>query len=119
MDESTRAVIIIVLALVLLLVLAIYGSRFMLNRAIKKVIKAFRENNALSAGKALLPEELGLVRRTLFQFNAFRDYRPWALEMLRRSNIIQQTDDGRLFLSEEDLARTMPGSREPTARKPD
>lgn len=105
MDESTRVIIILVLALLLLMLLAFMGSRFLFNRAVKQVINAFRDASALSPSKAMTLEDLGLVKRRLFQFGALRDYRPMALQILVRGNIIQQTEDGRFFLSEEALGR--------------
>jgi hypothetical protein len=92
---------------VLLLLLAFIGSRFLLTRAIKKVVGAFRDNNALTAAKAMSLEDLGLVKRGMLQFEALRDYRPMALQLLIRSNIIQQTKSGHFFLSEETLAQSM------------
>jgi len=90
--------------------LAFIGANLMYRRAIKAVIRIFRENHALTAGTAKFAIELGF-KRTLFQFKGLRDYKPAALQLLMRNNIIQSTDDGRLFLSEETLAQTNLGQQ--------
>ncbi len=108
MDASTKAIVILILVLILMIVVAIVGSRFLLKRAINKVIKAFRESKAFDATSAKSFEELGFKSRSLFQFGVLRDYKPMAFDLLAKSNIIQQTEDGRLFLSEESLSQLMP-----------
>jgi hypothetical protein len=105
-SESTRALIIFILAIIVLLAMAFLASNFMARRAIKSVIKMFRNGQALSAETAKTTDELGLQPRRLLQFKAFRDYKPAALQLLMRHNIIQATEDGRFFLSEETLSQT-------------
>jgi len=105
-DESTRAIIFLILIMVLLLALAFLGSNFMMRRAVKAVIKMFRQGQALSPETARTAEELGFKRKSLLQFKAFRDYKPSAMNVLMRADIIQTTEDGRVFLSEDRLMQT-------------
>lgn len=103
MNESTRAAIILILIFILLLAIAYFGSAFLIKRATKTVIRTFRDNEALTAAKALTAAELGLLPKGFFQFRGLRDYKPAALQYLIRGNIVLTTEDGRLYLSEETL----------------
>jgi hypothetical protein len=105
-SDSTRGIVILVLAIIVLLALTFLGSNFLARRAIRTVVKMFRERQALSAETAMTAEALGFRGRSLLQFRAFRDYKPAALNLLIRNNIVQSTEDGRLFLSEAMLAQT-------------
>ncbi len=111
MSESTRAAIILILILIVLIAIAFAGSNFMMRRAVKAVLKMFRDGQALSAETAKSMEDLGFKGRSFLQLRAFRDYKPAALQLLMRNDIIQATEDGRLFLSEETLAKTNLGQQ--------
>jgi hypothetical protein len=104
--ESTRVIVVLILAMVLLLALAFLGSNFLMRRAIKAVIKMFRQGQALTPETAKTSEELGFKRKSFLQFKAMRDYKPSAMNILMRADVIQTTEDGRLFLSEERLMQT-------------
>jgi len=96
-------VIILMIALVGLAILVI--PRWRIKRAIPQVIQMFRDNNAIGIKNAKAEEELGFKRRSLLD-GVFmpRDYKPHALTTLIRMEIIQMTEDGKLYLSEEKLA---------------
>lgn len=81
--------------------------RFMLNRAIAKVIKIFREQNVINIKSARTLEELGLKPRTIVDtlFKG-RDYKQYAVQLLSKGEIILMTQDGRVYLSEEKLAQS-------------
>jgi len=111
MDESTRAIIMLVLVMLLLIALAFLGSAFLMRRAIKAVIKMFQAQEAFTPETAKTEDELGFKRRSFIQFKAMRDYKPTALQFLMRNNIVQMTDDGRLFISREALAQTKLGQQ--------
>ncbi len=101
MNETLYIVILIVVALLVLF----FVPRFMMMRAVSKMISIFRQHNALTDKSAKTIDELGLRPPSFMQrIGRFRDYKPHALEMLRRADIIQMTEDGRLYLSEERLA---------------
>jgi len=98
-------VLLIVLVVVCIL-LAMLGIPYMMTkRALGRVIKIFRRNNALDKSTAKTIDELELRPRTMLQ-NMFRsrDYKPQALNFLMKAEIIVMTDDGKLYLSEEKLA---------------
>jgi hypothetical protein len=111
MDESTKGIIILVLALLLFMAVALLLSRVLFKRALNRVIKMFREHNALNPAGALTSEELGFKSKGLLQFGMLRDYKPMALQLLMKGDIVQETVDGRLFLSEDRLAQSAPGIR--------
>ena len=85
----------------------VYVSRFLYRRAMRDLVSLFRERGATSPSNAVTPEELGLVRASPFE-NMFRlrDYRPQALRVLGKANIVRATEAGGLYLSEEELKRS-------------
>ena len=98
-----------ILPLILLVVAAlavmILVPRWFMTRAFSKVIRIFRENNAINEKNARTVEELGLTPPTFTQrLSRMRDYKPQALDLLRRADIVQMTEDGKLYLSEDKLA---------------
>jgi hypothetical protein len=102
-NQQTSAIIILILFIILLLVIAYFGTGILVRRATRSVINTFRDNGATSPEKALTLDQMGIKGRSLLQFKAFRDYRPAALQFLMRNNIVQATEDGRFYLSEEVL----------------
>jgi hypothetical protein len=105
LSEGTRALIILVLVMILLLTIAFLGSTFLMKRALRQVIKKFREGQALSSQAAKTEDELGLKARGAFEFKGLRDYRPIALQFLIRQEIVGVTEEGKLFLLEENLSK--------------
>ncbi len=79
--------------------------QLMMRRAVMKLIKIFRKFNAVGQANAKTLDELGLGHRGLERF-IVRDYKPRALQVLTGANIIRYTEDGKLYLSEEDLQKT-------------
>jgi hypothetical protein len=106
MSASAQAYILIILVLLLLLVLAFMGSRFLMRRALKRVIQIFREFKARDETSAMTQEAMGLKPRGIFEVRGLRDYKPMALQLLMRYNVVRMTEDGRLYLSEETLTQT-------------
>lgn len=100
------AVIYLILIIVILIFLAIVGSNFLMKRALRNVIKMFRTGQATSAETAKHQDELGFKPKSFLQFGTFRDYKPTALQFLLRNNIVQLTEDGRIYLSEETLSKS-------------
>jgi len=78
--------------------------RWRLKRAIREVIQIFREHNATDIKKAKAIDELGLAPRGMMEgmFRG-RDYKPYALNALMRAEVVNRTEDGKLYLSEEKL----------------
>lgn len=101
-------------ALVLTVALAMLPLAFwlymtLMRRAIFTVIEIFREHNALHAYNARTLKELGLMpRHFLDPFKpGLRDYKPQALQALIMDDIVQVTDNQRLYLCEEKLRALM------------
>ena len=101
---DVNSIIILVLLFVLLLAAIFIIPRWRLKRAIRQVIQIFKEHNATGIKNAKTDEELGLRPRGMMEgmFRG-RDYKPYALSALMRAEIINRTEDGKLYLSEEKL----------------
>ena len=97
-------VIIIVLIVVLALLALFIIPQWRLRRATRQVIRIFIELNATSVKNAKTLDELGLRPRGRREgMLRTRDYKPHALDGLWKAEIVQTTEDGRLYLSEERL----------------
>jgi hypothetical protein len=103
LNQSTQAIILIILIFIILIVTALFVTSFLVKRAVRDVINIFRKNQALTPDKAMKIDELGLQARSFLQFRGLRDYKPSALEYLMKNNIVLMTEDQRLYLSEEAL----------------
>jgi hypothetical protein len=96
--------------LFILILLAVFGislfilPRFMLKRAISQVIRVLQYHRSLSKESAKTVEALVLKPHSFMErFMKPRDYKPYALQILTRQGVLCQTEDGRLYLSEEKL----------------
>jgi len=104
---SMSDTIILILLLAVLLFILFVLPQMSVRRAIPALIQLFRQHKALSPKDAKTTEELGLKSRGLAQtILRGQDYKLTALQILRNANVIRATDDGRLYLSEEDLQQT-------------
>ena len=103
MSDTFMVIILIIVFVVVALVL----PQFLVVRTVPKVIRIFRQNNAVGAKNAKAIEELGLKQRSMIE-NVLRrrDYKPRALQLLISANIVQMTEDGKLYLDEESLSMT-------------
>jgi len=98
--------VLIIILIVVFVIVALLGIPYlMMKRAVGRVIKIFRNNSAIDARSAKTIDELGLSPRTRLQgmFRG-RDYKPQALNFLIKAEVIQLTEDGRVYLSEDKLA---------------
>ena len=87
--------------------------QLLIRRTIPSVLKIFVEHNATSPKNAKTVDELGLTDQTLTQrLWKPRDYKPRALQLLLSSNIVQMTDEDKLYISEENLNATRWGTRQ-------
>ena len=103
MNDLTAMAILVVLFLLALFVI----PQLMTARAIPQVIKIFRKQNAVGIENAKALEELGFKPRALFdRMTKTRDYKPRALQLLIQAKVIQTTEDGKVYLSTENLAKT-------------
>ena len=78
--------------------------RWLVKRAVMQVIKIFRNQNATDSKNARTIDELGLRAPGMLQkMGRRRDYKPQALGVLVQAEIVQVTEDGKFYLSEEKL----------------
>ena len=105
MAVGTELKAIIVIALFVISILAVvFVSRFMINRAIRSVILLFRQYDAVTVRSARTIDELGLKPKSMAgMLLRPRDYKLTTLQILMNASIIQMTEDGRLYLAEDQL----------------
>jgi hypothetical protein len=101
---------------VLIIILAVLGlyvvPRIRTKRAIRQVVAIFERNQALDAGSAKTADELKLKPPTFLQgLGRMRDFKPYALQMLMNSEVVRETDGGRLYLSQDKLTAMDDGQR--------
>jgi hypothetical protein len=104
------------LFILLLVILAILGfwvlPRMRIKRAVNQVVAIFKRNNALDVRSAKTIDELGLRPPTFLEgMIRMRDFKPYALQILMKAEVVQQTDGGRLYLIQDKLAATNLGRR--------
>ena len=105
-DWVINVSIIVLLAIFALLVM-FFIPQWRVKRALPRVIRTFREHSAIEARHAKTVDELGLRPRGLLQQLIHgRDYKKYALTYLMNADIVQQTEDGKLYLSEDKLAES-------------
>ena len=89
----------------MLLVAVFVIPQWLIRHAVRKVIRIFRKHNATDVKNAKTGDELGLgplsIRERMFRL---RDYKPYALTVLMRAEIVQQTEGGKLYLLEDKLS---------------
>ena len=75
-----------------------------LRKDIPNMIRLFRDAKAVGIKNAKTPEELGLNRKAGgFSLFGGGDPEQKALQALKRDRIVKSTEDGKLYLSQEDL----------------
>lgn len=101
---DVKTIIIIVGVFVFALVAMLVVSQWRVKRAIRQVIRILREHNAIGMKNAKTVDELGLRPRGMMDgMLRGRDYKQYAVSGLMKADIIQMTEDGRLYLSEDKL----------------
>ena len=101
-DYSSILVILVVLGGV---AAALFISARMTKRAVGQVIAIFQKHNAIGIQQAKTVNELGLTPPNLMdRFTRMRDYKQNALSVLMKAEIVQTTEEGKLFISAEKLA---------------
>jgi len=99
------------LFILLLVILAVLGlwvlPRIRIRRAINQVVDIFEHSSALDVRSARTINELGLKPPTFLEsMIRMRDFKPYALQILMKAEVVLQTDGGRLYLSQDRLAAT-------------
>jgi len=103
MNETTTLIILTTLMLIIIFVL----PQILLRSAISSVIRTFRQRKAVGAQNAKTVDELALRPKSMMQA-IFRgtQYKTTALLVLRNAGVIESTEDGKLYLSEDNLSRS-------------
>lgn len=84
-----------------------FVPQWILVRNIPKVIRIFRNFNAINPKTARTIEEMGLKPKPMLErMFRRRDHKPRALQFMLRVALIEVTEDGKLYLDEEKLAQT-------------
>ncbi len=98
--------VIAILIIIVLFILAVFVlPTLLVMRSAPKVIRIFRDYGAVGVKNARTVDELGLRPKPFMQrILRGRDYKMNAFQMLVRAGIIQITDEGKVYLSEEALA---------------
>ena len=96
------AIFITILILAGMIFLAVMLSFLMQSRAVKGLVRVFRQKEAFYAEKAVSAADLG-IRKQHMLFRK-RDYRPQMLQFLISAGVVHPTEDDRYFLSNEKLA---------------
>ena len=96
------------LFILLVVILAILGffvlPRIRIRRAVNQVMAVFERNNALDVRSAKTADELGLRPPTVLNgMLRMRDFKPYALQILMQTEMVRQTDGGKLYLAEDRL----------------
>ena len=94
--------------ILLIVILAILGffvlPRIRIRRAVGQVVAIFQRNNALDVRSAKTVDELGLRPPTFLEgMLRVRDFKPYALQILMHTEVVRQTDGGRLYLAQDGL----------------
>ncbi len=97
--------IVFIIALVLLSSVAwMFIQAWIIKRTIPKVIRIFEQKDAIGIRNAKTVEELGLRQKSFLEgMLSRRDYKPKVLEFLMRTNIVQTTEDGKLYITQQTL----------------
>ena len=96
------------LFILLIAILAVAGffvlPRIRIRRAVDQVVGIFERNNAVDVRSAKTVDELGLRPPTFSEgMMRMRDFKPYALQILVHTEVVRQTDGGRLYLAEDRL----------------
>jgi Na+/H+ antiporter NhaC len=96
--------IIFIVLFLIIIIGAFILSRLKMIKATRAIVAIFYQKNAFTENRAIMPEELRINSRGFLSgiFHS-RDYLPYAIQYLKKADIIQVTADGRLFLLKKKL----------------
>ena len=101
---DTSGILFIILLVILFILSVIFIPYWLTMHAVPKVIKAFRQKNAVGEKNAMTIEELELKPKSIFRrMYTRRDYSQNALQFLIRADVVDITEEGKFFLNEEKL----------------
>ena len=99
--------------LLILIILVIIGVSFivpqlMVRFAVPKVIRILRQHGATEAANAALAADMGLAEKAIWERALKRrDFKPRALMALIHLGVVRHDDDGKVYLCEDELAKTI------------
>ena len=100
---STNALLALLIIIVAILGLFVL-PRMRIRRAVSQVIAIFERHSAVDVRSAKTIDELGLRPPTFLEgMLRMRDFKPYALQMLMKADVVCQTDGGRLYLLKDKL----------------
>jgi hypothetical protein len=103
-----KAAVVTVLMIAVLMLVVFVIPRFLTLRAARKVVARFDKMGAVSPATAVTLEELGLAaKRPWDNMFRFRDYKPLAARLLGQAKVLRATEDGKVYLSKEDLEKSL------------
>ncbi len=99
-----QGILFIVLLVILFILSVLFLPYWLIMRSVPKVIRTFRQKNAVGAKNAMTIEELELKPKSIFRrMFTRRDYSQTALQFLIRADVVDITEEGKFFLNEEKL----------------
>lgn len=99
-----QGILFIVLIVILFILSVLFLPYWLIMRSVPKVIRAFRQKNAVGENNAMTIEELELKPKSIFRrMFTRRDYSQNALQFLIRADVVDITEEGKFFLNEEKL----------------
>ncbi|MBN1631440.1 MAG: hypothetical protein JW990_16905 [Thermoleophilia bacterium] len=101
---GATTVLLLIAIVIAAFALVVYIQSLLVKKAVRTVIARFRAKGAISPKKATSLYELGLEPADfLHRIGRTRDYKPQAMRLLVQKNVIRGTEDGKVYLSEDEL----------------
>ena len=97
-------IVLIAVILILSILIRLIGPTFLTRRSLKSVLVCLKKKGALSNATARPLDELNIGPQHLgAKFTRMGDYRLKALDALKETEIVQTTEDDKLFIDIENL----------------
>jgi hypothetical protein len=104
---NISGVLFMILMIAIFVAAILFLPRYLVMRAVPHVIRMFRKAGAVGFANAKYPHEIGFKEKGMLErVMSRRDYKPAALQGMIKAEIIRTTPEGKLYLSEEALAKT-------------
>jgi hypothetical protein len=88
-----------------------YLPVFLMKKAIANVREIFHRHGAIGIKNAKTVDELGLTPPDFWgRLMRLRDYKPHALQYLKQAGIVLMTEEGKLYMAEEQRDERLMGS---------
>lgn len=105
---ETQRILLMLVLLAIAMAVGLYLPARLTRRAMGQVIRRFYEHGAINPQNAKTLDALGLRPPSFVEkISRPRDYKPSALKVLQQIGAIQITDEGRLYLAEENLHESL------------